>query len=187
MLQRVASDFTLLLEAYRGGDQAALDRLSTLVYGELKAMARRWSRSSATMGATTLVSETYLKLLASSELTVEDKQQFMALAATIMRHVIIDEIRHVSAQKRRHVDVTWTDGGVSDDNGPQVDFLIELDEALGGLAERDERLLRVFECRYFAGYSTAETAEATQLSARTVERLWHDAREYLADALSKDD
>jgi RNA polymerase sigma factor (TIGR02999 family) len=183
----VASEFSHLLDAYRRGDLAAFDRLSTLVYGELKSMAQHWARSSPAMGATTLVNETYLKLLSASELTVEDKQQFMALAATIMRRVIIDEVRRVSAGKRKHVTATWTESRVPDQSEPPVEFLIELDEALSGLGAKDPRLLQVFECRYFAGYSTAETAEATNLSPRTVERLWHDGREYLAAALSPDD
>jgi len=96
----MASEVTLLLNRYRDGDTGALDELAQLIYPELKAMAARRTRGSAGLGATTLVNETFLKLLSGGELQPEDRQQFFGLAASIMRQVIVDEVRYVTAQKR---------------------------------------------------------------------------------------
>ena len=178
----MASEFSLLIEAYNKGDQAAFDGLSTLLYGELKALARHWAAGNRSLGATTLVSETYLKLLSATDLTIADKQHFMALCARIMRQIIVDEARLRSAQKRDGIQVTWTEDVSGSD--PDAAFLVRVDEALENMANRDERLVKVFECRFFAGYTTRETAEMLGLSIRTVERLWQDARESMADELT---
>ena len=183
----MASEFTTLLVAYKNGDQDALERLTRMIYAELKVMAQRWTRADGPMSAATLVNETFLKLLSASQIEPADKNEFLAFSARIMRNVIIDEVRRVSAKKRDRVDVTWTDNRVSSEAEVDADFLIQVDDALRGLEERDVRMLRVFECRYFAGYSTDETAQTLGLSPRTVERCWHDAREYLADVLADDE
>jgi len=180
----MSSDVTLLIEAYNAGDQSALDRLGQLIYPELKAMARRRTRGDPGLGATTLVNETFLKLLSGERLRSEDRQQFFGLAATIMRRVIVDEVRHARAGKRDGLAVTYTESLNGDAGGDDIDFLLEVDRLVDGLEAEDERLARVFECRYFAGFTVSETAECLGLSERSVERFWSDARARIAARMS---
>jgi RNA polymerase sigma factor (TIGR02999 family) len=179
----VASEITQLIGAHRDGDRGALGRLAELLYPELKAMARR--RAQPSMGATTLVNETFLKLLSGGELQPDDRQQFFALAATIMRQVIVDEIRYLTAGKREHVDVTLAETLVGDDGHEKAMFLLQVDEMLSIVEQEDERLARVFECRYFAGLTTAETAAALGTSERSAERLWSQARSRIAELIEE--
>ncbi|MBT8079196.1 MAG: sigma-70 family RNA polymerase sigma factor [Gammaproteobacteria bacterium] len=172
----MATDVTTLLNAHRNGDASALNQLADLLYPELKAMARNRSRSGAGLGATTLVNETFLKLLSGGELRTDDRRQFFALMATIMRQIIVDEIRYVTADKRARRDVTFVDTVMGDDAHEKAELLLQVDEALNVVAAQDEQLAVVFECRYFAGMTTAETAEALSVSPRTAERLWAEAR-----------
>ena len=170
-------DVTQLLYAYNNdGDSAALDRLAKLLYVELKHIARSRSRDSKELGATTLVQETFLKLLAGNRLKAEDRQQFFALSATIMRQIVIDEIRYQQAAKRAGLNVTFADTITPDDSSETADYLLQVDEALGIMTREDARLTRVFECRFFAGMSIAETAESLGVSTRQAERLWSQAR-----------
>lgn len=180
----MSSDVTLLIAAYNNGDPAALDRLGALLYPELKAMARRRTRGDAGLGATTLVNETFLKLLSGERLRSEDRQQFFGLAATVMRRVIVDEVRHAKAGKREGLAVTYTESINAASGDDDVEFLLEVDRLVDGLAAEDERLARVFECRYFAGFTVSETAECLGLSERSVERLWSDARARIAASMS---
>jgi RNA polymerase sigma factor (TIGR02999 family) len=175
----------MLLEAHRDGDDTALDRLATLLYPELKAMARRRAQGGAGSGATTIVNETFVKLLSGGELTTGDRQQFFALVATIMRQVIIDEIRYLTAHKRARDDVTLAETLIGDDGHEKAEFLLQVDEMLGILEKEDERVARVFECRYFAGLTTVETAEALDLSERSVERFWSAARSRIAELIEE--
>lgn len=174
------ADVTVLLQAHRDGDASALDRLAALLYPELKAMAARRSRSGPGIGATTLVSETFLRLLSNGALTPDDRQQFFALTATIMRRIIVDEIRYVAAGKRQRREVTLTDSLLGDDAAGQAEFLLQVDEVLKTVENEDPKLVRVFECRYFAGLTTAETAEALGMAPRSVERYWSAARSRIA-------
>lgn len=174
------SEITILLDACRAGDTGALDRLASILYPELKAMARHRTRGNHNLGATTLVNETFLKLLSGGDLKPEDRQQFFALAATIMRQVIVDEVRYATAGKRQGQQVTFNDSRVHDDVQENAEFLLQVDELLAVLESEDERLVRVFECRYFAGLTTEESAEALGVSSRSVERLWSTARSRIA-------
>lgn len=176
---------TVLLRAHRDGDSAAFDQLAALLYPELKAMARRRSRDGAGSGATTLVQETFLKLLSGGSLKPEDRRQFFGLVATIMRQIIVDEIRYVTAGKRERRDVTLVDTIIGDDGHEKTEFLLQVDEMLKIVEQEDERLARVFECRYFAGLTTAETAEALDTSERSVERLWSSARARIAELIEE--
>ena len=174
-------EVTLLLNRYHAGEAAAFDTLAKLLYPELKAMARRRASNQGDMGATVLVNETFAKLLSDGRLDTQDRHQFFRLAATVMRQLVVDEMRYISAQKRSADEVTYADAEVPDDTSAKAEFVLEVNGILERLAERDERLTSVFECRYFAGYSTSETAEVLDLSDRTVERLWASAREQIAD------
>lgn len=176
------TEVTLLLSAYRQGDDGAFDELARLIYPELKAMARRRS-SGSELGATTLVSETFVKLLSGGEVTAEDRQQFFALAATIMRRVIVDEVRYATADKRSGGRVSLAEDQVADESQASAEFLIEVDRVLDMLAAEDPQLARAFECRYFAGFTVAETAESLSVSERTAERLWSSARSRIAELM----
>ncbi|MEN7342805.1 MAG: ECF-type sigma factor [Pseudomonadota bacterium] len=176
---------TVLLRSHRDGDSQALNQLADLIYPELKALARNRSRHSRT-GATTLVNETFVKLLSGGALTTEDKREFFALAATIMRQIIVDEVRYIVAGKRSGQDVTLAETIIGDDGHEQAEFLLQVNDLMGILEKENERHARVFECRYFAGFTTAETAEVLDLSVRSVERAWSEARSRIAELIEND-
>jgi len=178
-------EVTVLLKEASNGSADALDRLADALYPELKAMARRRTPGGAGMGATTLVNETFVKLLSGGDIRAEDRRQFFALAATIMRQVIVDEIRYFTANKRSGDDVTLVETVIGDDGHEKAQFVLQVDEMLKIVEQEDERLARVFECRYFAGLTTAETAEALSLSERSVERAWAAARSRIADLIDE--
>ena len=181
----LAASVTVLLRAHREGDASALDDLARVIYPELKAMAQRRSAGGAGSGATTLVNETFLKLLSGGELTPEDRKQFFALAATVMRQIIVDEIRYVTAGKRKGVEATLAETLIGDDAHEKAEFLLQVDQMLSVLEHQDPRLANVFECRYFAGLTTAETAEALELSERSVERFWSAARSRISELIEE--
>lgn len=174
---------TRLLAAHRSGDDAALDELGELLYPELKSMARR--RAGAGMGATTLVNETFARMLSGGTLKPSDRAQFFAITATVMRRVIVDEIRYITAAKRDGQEVTLAETVLGDSASEQAHFLLEVDEMLGILEDESADAAKVFECRYFAGLTTSETADAVGTSERTVERLWSQARSRLAELVEE--
>ena len=139
-------------------------------------MAHRRSGGNPAHGATTLVNETFLKLLSGGDLTPTDRKEFFALTATIMRRVIVDEVRYLAANKRARSEVTLAETLIGDDGHEKAEFLLQVDEITRIIEREDERLARVFECRYFAGFTVAETSEALGMSERTVGRLWSEAR-----------
>lgn len=176
-------EVTQLLRDVESGDEGAMDRLAALLYPELKAMARRRSQNVAGLGPTTLVNETFLRLLSGGRVHSDDRRQFFGLAATVMRRVIVDEIRYATAGKRAGNEVTLVETIMGNDAHEQAEFLLEVDELLSLVEAEDERTARVFECRYFAGLTTAETADCLGLSERSVERAWSAARQRLASLL----
>lgn len=176
-------EVTELLREVSSGDEGAMDRLAALLYPELKAMARRRSHDVAGIGATTLVSETFLRLLSGGKVHSDDRRQFFGLAATVMRRIIIDEIRYATAGKRAGKEVTLVETMMGSDAHEQAEFLLQVDELLSLVKAEDERTARVFECRYFAGLTTAETADCLGLSERSVERAWSAARKRLASLI----
>ncbi len=178
-------EVTVLLQAYSDGDGAALDKLGELLYPELKAMARRRVASGPGIGATTLVHETFAQLLTGGRLSSSDRKQFFGLAATIMRRVIVDEIRYVTAGKREGKHVTLAEAVIGDDAHEKAEFLLQVDEMLSVLESENAQHARVFECRYFAGSTTAETAEALEMSTRSVERAWSAARVRMASLMDE--
>lgn len=178
----MSSEVTVLLNAYREGDSSAFEDLARLIYPELKAMARRRSSGSA-MGATTLVNETFVKLLGGGEIASADRVQFFALSATIMRRVIIDEVRYATADKRNAADIPLAEEQVADETLASAEFLIEVDRVLTQLEAEDPKLAQAFECRYFAGFTVSETAESLDVSERTAERLWAAARSRIAELM----
>ncbi len=175
------TDITALLGALSAGDARAEAEVFRRLYAELKGLAQlRLAREfgSNTLSATGLVHEAYLRLTGSRLPAISDRQHFMALAANVMRRVLVDRARSAARTKRGAGVAALT---LDDQQGIAVDSfeLIELDEALTRLAERDALMARVVELRYFAGLSVDEAAEALASSPRTVNRAWTAARAWL--------
>jgi RNA polymerase sigma factor (TIGR02999 family) len=177
-------ELTQLLLAHERGEAGAFDRLVAAVYEDLRRLARRelGRRFAQTLNPTGLVHECYLKLAEQSGVPWRDRGHFFSIAARAMRQVLVDHARRRLADKRgagiHHTDLTDLD---------QVDVAVERDaaevlaveQALGRLGELDPVLVEVVECRYFAGLTEPETAEALGLSQRTVQRHWARARAWL--------
>jgi RNA polymerase sigma factor (TIGR02999 family) len=179
-------DITGLLLAWRAGDGSALDRLFPIVCDELRRIAHRQlaaERTGHTLGTTALVHETYLRLVDQPRVDWADRMHFFAIASRAMRRVLVDYSRKHLAVKRggRNAQVSLDDAmTVADD---RADVLVALDEGLTRLAEVDERLSRVVECRFFGGLTEDETAEVLGITARTVRRDWVKAKGWLYQAL----
>ena len=179
-------DFTTLLEAARQGDGEAFDMLYTRVYNELKKLARvvRGGKASDTMNTTALVHEAYEKLVPDVELQVQDRAHFFRLAARAMRFILIDSARKRSAEKRGGKESNLEFDEQIHATAMQADALLSLNEALKRLEDIDERKARVVECRYFAGLTIEDTAQALEVSIPTVKRDWRAARAWLAVEIS---
>lgn len=176
-----AEDITGILSAWGKGDARAIDRLFPLVYGELRALARRRAGRGRgeTLRTTALVHEAYLRLVDQNRATFENRRHFFAVAAKVMRRLVVDHARDRSAHKRGGgvSPVTLDDEAIAAPGAP-VD-LLALDQALGRLEGLEPRLGRLVELRYFAGLTLAETAEALEISPATVKRDWFKARAFL--------
>jgi RNA polymerase sigma factor (TIGR02999 family) len=178
---------TRLLISWRQGDAGAPGELFSLVYDELRALARAQVRRRVrepSLGATGLVHEAYLKLVDHSRLDVKDRAHFFALAARAMRQVLVDHARRRAAFKRGGpaLQEALEDDALATD--ARTEELLALDEALARLESVDARLVRLVEVRFFGGLSIDETAEALELSPRTVKRDWQKARAVLHRELS---
>jgi RNA polymerase sigma factor (TIGR02999 family) len=178
-----ARSVTRLLLDWRGGNPAALDELLPLVYAELRRVAQARLRQEPpghTLQATALVHEAYVRLVDLDRLTLTDRTHFFAMAARLMRQILVDYARRKRSDKRGGGATLLTLGGVSDKTPaqPAVD-VIDLDAALEELGALDPRLARIVELRYFVGLTLAETAEALEVSHATVERDWAIAKGWL--------
>ena len=179
---------TNLLVEWRRGDRAALDRLIPIVYGELRrvASARLSGEGSHALQTTALVHEVYLRLVDLDRMTLENRAHFFAMAARLMREILVDHARRRHALKRGgEVTVLGLDG-IDPGAENHVVEVLALDEALTDLSCLDERAGRVVELRFFAGLTIAETADALGVSAATVERDWTVAKAWLLQRLSPD-
>lgn len=180
---------TQLLAAHRAGDGEALNRAFSCVYDDLRRAASAQLRrgSSPTLNTTSLVNEAYLRLVDGTRAQASDRAHFLALAAQAMRYIIIDYARSRSAQKRggdaRHVRIDEAEVAIDD----QVQHLLALEDAMQGLADVDERLVRLVECRYFTGLTEEETATALGVSVSTVQRDWRRARAWLREIMREGD
>ncbi|HEY1340547.1 MAG TPA: sigma-70 family RNA polymerase sigma factor [Bryobacteraceae bacterium] len=181
-------EVTELLKAWHKGDQAALDRLTNLLHGELLRMARYLMRKAAPghiLQTTALVNEAYLRLVDVRNIDWQQRAQFFALAAQIMRGILVDAARARAAQKRGgeivHVNIDEA-AVVSPEPGP---FILALNDALAELARLSPRQAQVVELRYFGGMSEEETAEALNTSPRTVRRDWQFAKAWLQRELGR--
>jgi RNA polymerase sigma factor (TIGR02999 family) len=182
-------DITQLLLQWRGGDESALDRLMPLVYEELRRLARqcmRRERVGHTLQTTALVNEAYLRMVNSSQVEWHDRAHFFAIAAQLMRRVLVDEARKRHYQKRGG-DFTRIELDETVLAADQREFdLLALDEALDRLAEFAPRKCRVVEMRFFGGLSINETGTVLGVSTDIVKREWRTAKLWLLRELSSD-
>ncbi|MEE8522387.1 MAG: sigma-70 family RNA polymerase sigma factor [Thermoanaerobaculia bacterium] len=181
-----APDVTELLLAYRDGDREAFGQMLPMVYDDLRRIARRQlgrSIPNQTLDTTSLVHESFLKMVDQKRIDLQDRAHFLAIAARAMRQVIITYARRRGAAKRGagSIHETLDEGRIA--VADQAEQLLALDQALTHLSERDERLVRVVECRFFAGLQEEETAAALGVSLRTVQRDWMRARAWLREEL----
>jgi RNA polymerase sigma factor (TIGR02999 family) len=182
-------EITKLLRSIREGDRQALDRLFPIVYDELRAAAHRQlarGRPGDTLQTTALVHEAFLKLAGTVAADWSDRRHFFAVASRAMRQIIVDYARARTAQKRggSAPNVELDEARVA--IGERAEGLVALDAALERLETLSERSARVVELRFFGGLSVEETAEAMELSERTVKREWRKARAFLFDALREE-
>lgn len=176
---------TQLLSSWRDGDAEARDRLVATLYPELRRIAQgmfRNERANHTLQPTALVNEAWLRLSGSNALPVEDRSHLLAIAARLMREILIDHARRRDAAKRDGGERITLSGLDVADGSAAID-LVGLDGALNRLEQIDPVKARIVELRYFGGLSIEETGVATEQSPATVKRHWQAARIWLFNAL----
>ena len=173
-------DLTAMLRRWSAGEPEVLEALSAGLYAELKRLARiqfSGERAGHTLQPTALVSEAWMKLIQADQVEWRDRAHFMAVAARVMRQILVDSGRRKRAAKRQTPTPTTVQLGEAGDS-PTVD-LLALDQALARLEDMDADQARVVELRYFGGLTILETAEVLDLSVATVNRSWRAARAWL--------
>ena len=178
---------TELLLAWGGGDQHAFDQLVPLVYDELRRLARGHmarERANHTLQASGLVHEAYVRLIELKQMRWQNRAHFFAMAARVMRRILVDNARaHRNEKRGGGVPKVTLEEALVASSGPGAD-LVALDEALTALEVLHPRKGQVVELRYFAGLSLEETAEALSVSIDTVKRDWRFAKLWLYSELS---
>jgi RNA polymerase sigma factor (TIGR02999 family) len=179
-------DITALLEAWREGDQTALEKLTPIVYKELHRLAGRYMRGERpghSLQTTALVNEAYMRLVDYKRMHWQNRAHFFAVSAQLIRRILVEHARRRNLKRGagiRHVsldEVAVAGGGRSAD-------LVALDDAMKALAQVDPRKERVVEMRFFGGLSVEETAEVLKVSTVTVMRDWSTAKAWLYRELS---
>jgi RNA polymerase sigma factor (TIGR02999 family) len=169
----------------RAGDQGAMERLLPLVYDQLRGIAHnalRGERTGHTLATTDLVHEAYLRLVDQTRVQWADRKHFFAVASQAMRRILVDYARrHASAKRGGGKLITLDENQMTVED--RADTLMALDEALDRLERIEPRLARVVECRFFAGLTEEETAEALGVTDRTVRRDWVEAKRWLYEEL----
>jgi RNA polymerase sigma factor (TIGR02999 family) len=183
-----SGDVTHLLRAWSDGDKAALDKLVPLVYDELRRRAKsymRAERSDHTLQATALVNEAYIRLVDYRSMRWQDRVHFFAVAAQLMRRILVDHARRRNRAKRegRHYKLSL-EGAISIPEPQDVD-VISLDDALSGLEAIDPQKCRIVELRFFSGLTIEETAKVLAVAPDTVRRHWKSAQSWLHREMSK--
>ena len=188
MTMQVPANFTQLLTEWRSGHPQALDRLTPLVYDELRRLARNYMRAergSHTLQATAVVHEAFVRLI-QANIALQDRGHFFALASRLMRRVLVDHAKSRSRIKRN--------AGIRDllaqdtsETPPPADFdVVALDDALEGLQQMEPRLAQVIELHYFGGLTYEQIAAAVGISAATVHRDIRLARAWLLNEIGGD-
>jgi RNA polymerase sigma factor (TIGR02999 family) len=178
------ADITALLQQWRSGDQAAIDRVCSDLYKELRGMAAgylRGERGGRTLQATALVHEVYLRLNSVQDIDWQARGQFLAMVARMMRNMLVDAARKRAVRNREAAGLEAA--ATPESNGDGLDF-VALDIALDKLAAESPRSARVVELRFFGGLDAAECAQAMDVSLSTVEREWRFGRAWLQIAIA---
>jgi RNA polymerase sigma factor (TIGR02999 family) len=188
MEHRPPSEVSLLLQEWRSGDRQALDALLPLVYGELRRLAHyqlRKERPDHTLQSAALVHEAYLRLIGLNVPDWESRTHFFAIAAQLMRQILVDYARRHKAAKRGGSICKLSLGDAATASRREDVDVVALDDALKALARLDPRQSRVVELRFFAGLSLQEISEATEIAPATVQRDWTAARAWLYREISR--
>jgi len=174
---------------WSNGDESALNKLMPLVYDELRRLAHRYmnrEREGHTLQTTALVNEAYLRLVDQSEVHWENRTHFFAVAARVMRHILVDHAREHSRAKRGGKASIVSLDEAATLTPERAHEVLALDEALNELAKIDKRKSEVVELRYFGGLSIDETAEFLKITPTTVSRDWRWAKAWLYKAVTAD-
>jgi RNA polymerase sigma-70 factor (ECF subfamily) len=183
------ADVTAILSRVQGGDEKALDELLPLVYDELRVLAGNYmyrERPDHTLQPTALVHEAYLRLIDQDRAKLQNRAHFLAIAAKVMRRVLVDHARGKARKKRggAQQEKVSLDGLADEPKVAPVD-VVALDLALERLAAEDPRKAKVVELLYFGGMTAAEAADVLGINSRTVERDWRYSRAWLLREISR--
>jgi RNA polymerase sigma-70 factor (ECF subfamily) len=190
MMTLKADDLTGLLIEWGQGDKAALDRLTPLVYDEIRRIAHRYvqcEREGQTLQTTALVNEAYLRLAGSTNISWQNRAHFFAVTAQVMRRILIDHarrrqyVKHGGEVQRVPFEAAISEAAAM--SQPRAAELLALNEALDELAKLDPRKGQVVELRYFGGLNIEETAKVLDVSPMTVRRDWRAAKAWLYKAV----
>ena len=181
-------EVTQLLRDWSEGDKEALDRLTPLVYDELRRIASRYMRRERpdhTLQTTALVNEAYLRLVDQKNVRWQDRAHFFAVSAQVMRNILVDHARSRRYLKRggEARKLVLDEGAIM--SPERASDLVALDDALNSLAAVDSRKSRVVELKYFGGLSVEDIAEVMKISSITVRRDWRAAKAWLYREISR--
>ena len=181
---------TALLQQWSRGDRDALEKLTPLVYEELRGIAAGYMRDERpghTLQATALVHEAYVRLIGQKRVSWQNRAHFFGIAAQLMRRILIDHARRRQAAKRCAGGALRLTAGVDVAGEPEQDFdLLAIDGALSRLEQLDAAQARIVELRFFGGLTVEETAEVAGVSTATVKREWRTARAWLRHEVGLD-
>jgi RNA polymerase sigma factor (TIGR02999 family) len=179
--EHFTGDVSALLQAWTDGDQAALPRLTPIVYAELHRLAQRYMRREApghSLQTSALVNEAYIRLVDYKRMQWQDRAHFFAVSAQLMRRILVEHARRRNLKRGGNLQRFSLDE-VSVVNRERAPDLVALDDAMNALARLDPRKVQVVEMRFFGGLSVDETAEVLKISSVTVMRDWSTAKAWL--------
>lgn len=175
-----SADVSQLLRAWSDGDRRALDKLTPIVYDELRRVARRYlkgERPGHSLQTTALVNEAYMRLVDYKRMQWQNRAHFFAVSAQLMRRILVEHARRHNLKRgggAQHVSLSY-----AADIGARTEDLVALDDAMKELARIDPRKAQVVELRFFGGLNIPETAEILEVSSVTVMRDWSTAKAWL--------
>jgi len=180
-----ASEVSRLLRAWSAGDQGALEKLTPIVYDELRRLARRYTkgeRPGHSLQTTALVNEAYMRLVDYKRMQWQNRAHFFAVSAQLMRRILVERARRHNVKRGggvQHVSLEQAAEQAAVLGGDRSKDLVVLDDAMNALAQMDARKAQVVEMRFFGGLSVEETAEVLKVSPVTVMRDWSSAKAWL--------
>ena len=176
-----AGEVSGLLQAWAAGDRGALDRLTPVVYHELRRLARgylRRERAGHSLQTTALVNEAYMRLVDYKRMQWQNRAHFFAVSAQLMRRILVEHARRHNLKRGGEVQHVSLEAA-AEVGGRQAEDLVALDDAMKALERLDHRKAQVVEMRFFGGLSVEETAEVLKVSPITVMRDWNTAKAWL--------